>query len=344
MKWVCVLAILLCCAGVETILTDEKNETLPSLETKSSVSYEITLLRLMINQETSLRLALVKHVHELISDVSLMKQSLRKSETTIEGLKQTIVSLQRENMELQNISNARINHLGTKVQSVNDSINSVLEQKTSITGLQQTIETFTNQVNSLQEENGEIKNRSINNHARLMELKTKLRTVNEDVNTQFDSLQLECNGINNVTMNNFAMIMELKTKLQTINESVITLHDQVDIIQSESDRELFNKTTDVLGYIRVEIQNFSRTLSDFRKHRETENELMEKLENHFNSSLGNLTYVNSPTNKELNSLEAHFAGIYMDIIQHEFLSQKECLDVKDSSSHECRQNILNRKS
>lgn len=317
MKWFYVLAILLCCACVETILsilTDGKNETLPSLKTKNLENYELTLLRLMINQETSLRLALVKHVHELISDVSLIKQSLRASETTIGGLKQTIVSLQRENMELKNSSNARINQLGTKLQSVTENINSVREQNTSITGLQQTVETFTIQVNLLQEENGEIKNRSINNHARIMELETKLRTVNEDVNIQFDSLQLESNGLNNETMNNFAMIMELKTKLQTINESVISLHDQVDIIQSESDRELFNKTSDVLGDIRVEIRNLSRTLSDFRKHRETENELMEKLENHFNSSLGNLTYLNSPTNKELNSLKVHFAGMYMHII------------------------------
>lgn len=164
-----------------------------------------------------------------------------------------------------------------------------------------------------------------------MELKTKLRTVNGDVNMQFDSLQLECNGINNETMNNSAMIMELKTKLQTINESVITLHDQVDIIQSESDIELFNKTSDVLGDIRVEIRNLSRTLLDFRKHRETENELMEKLENHFNSSLGNLTYVNSPTNKELSSPGDHFAGIYTIFFLQKFYFKREIkyLCVKD---------------
>lgn len=82
------IAILLCFTSVKTnrsILTDEKNKTLSSVETIKSESYELTLLRLMINQETTLRLNLVKHVHELISDVSLIKQSFRASETTIEG-------------------------------------------------------------------------------------------------------------------------------------------------------------------------------------------------------------------------------------------------------------------
>nr|XP_034326622.1 uncharacterized protein LOC109620900 isoform X2 [Crassostrea gigas] len=310
MKWICVIAILLCFTSVKTnlsILTDEKNKTLSSVETIKSESYELTLLRLMINQETTLRLNLVKHVHELISDVSLIKQSFRASETTIEGLKQTIVSLQRENMQLNNSSNARISELETKLQRVNEYINSVGEQKKSITGLQQTIETFTIQVNSLQEENGEIKNRSINNHARLMELKTKLRTVKEDVNMQVNSLQLERSGFRNGIINNHAMIMELKTRLQTVNESVSSLHEHVDVIQRESNRELFNRTNGVLGDIRVEIRNLSRTFSDFRKHREAENELMENLENHFNSSLGNSTYANSPTSKKFNSLEAHFS-------------------------------------
>lgn len=345
MKWFCVLAILLCCAGVETILsilTDGKNKTLPSLEAKNLENYELTLLRLMINQETTLRLALVKHVHELISDVSLIKQSLTASETTIEGLKQTVMSLQRGNMELKNgsrKSNARISELETKLQTVNENISSVQEQKTLIAGLQQTIEAITIQVNSLQNENGEIKNRSINNHARIMELETKSHTVNEDVrgtlqkqeplllglqqateslNIKVNSLQLERNGFKNGTINNHAMIMELKTRIQTVNESVSSLHEHVDIIQRESDGELFNRTNSVLGDIKVEVRNLSRTLSDFRKHREKENELMEKLENHFNSSLGNSKYVNSHTNKELSSLDVHFAGI----ILHEIFISK----------------------
>lgn len=104
MKWIGALVMLLCCACVEaflSILTDGKNKSLPSLETKNLGSYEVNLLRIMINQETTIRLALVKHVHELISDVSIIKQSLTASETRIEGLKHTIVSLQREYMELK---------------------------------------------------------------------------------------------------------------------------------------------------------------------------------------------------------------------------------------------------
>lgn len=299
MKWICALVMLLCCACVEaflSILTDGKNKSLPSLETKNLGSYEVNLLRIMINQETTIRLALVKHVHELISDVSLIKQSLTASETRIEGLKHTIVSLQREYMELKHSSNAKISKLETKLQTVNENISSVQERKTSIAGLQQTVEALTIQVNSLQEENGEIKNRSIKNHARMMELETKLQTVKEDVRstlqkqdnyyplllglrqateslyTKVNSLQLERSEFKNGTINNYAMIMELKTRLQTVNESVSSLHEQVDIIQRESDGDMFNRTNGVLEDIKVEVRNLSRTLSDFRKHRETEDE------------------------------------------------------------------------
>lgn len=64
-----------------------------------------------------------------------------------------------------------------------------------------------------------------------------------------------------------------------------------------------------------------------------ENELMEKLENYFNLLFGNLIYVNFVINKELNSFEVYFVGIYMYIIQYEFLFLKESFDVKDSFSY-----------
>nr|XP_034334550.1 paramyosin isoform X3 [Crassostrea gigas] len=162
----------------------------------------------MINQETVIRLALVKNVHALVNDVTLMKKSLAASEARV-------------------------------------------------TGQQQTIDALKIQVNSLQQENNELKNSSRINEAR---------------------------------------IMELETKLQTVNENYGTLYDELNVIQKDSDdkrREMFNKTLSVLDDIKIEVRYLSVTLLDFKEHTEIENESRDKkyeeLERYnFNSSYEDL--------------------------------------------------------
>lgn len=52
--------------------------------------YELSILRQMIDQETDIRLALVKNVHALVCDVNLIKRGLAVSETTIVELRQMV--------------------------------------------------------------------------------------------------------------------------------------------------------------------------------------------------------------------------------------------------------------
>ncbi|XP_052709153.1 uncharacterized protein LOC128183949 [Crassostrea angulata] len=137
MRFVCMLAIFLRFTSADTTssLTDGENKTSTSLEVKDHEWNDLSILRQMVNQETVIRLALVKNVHALVSDVSLMKKSFAASETTISGLQQTIealstlvYSLQKENSELKNssiISQTRMMEFETRIQTLNESVSSL---------------------------------------------------------------------------------------------------------------------------------------------------------------------------------------------------------------------------
>eukprot|EP00105_Crassostrea_gigas_P011435 XP_011427101.1 PREDICTED: uncharacterized protein LOC105328052 [Crassostrea gigas] len=210
MRVVCILAILLSFSDAEPILsflTDGENKTSTSLENKDQKLDDLSILRQMINQETVIRLALVKNVHALVNDVILMKKSLAASEARVNGQLQTIDAL--------NI-----------------------------------------QLNSLQQENNELKNSSSISEAR---------------------------------------ITELETNLQSVNENYGTLHDKVNVIQKDSDdkrREMYNKTHSVLDDIKIEVRYLSVTLLDFKESTETENESRDKkyeeLERYFTNSFEEL--------------------------------------------------------
>ncbi|XP_065927338.1 paramyosin-like [Magallana gigas] len=227
MRVVCILAILLSFSDAEPIssfLTDGENKTSTSLESKDQEWNDLSILRQMINQETVIRLALVKNVHALVNDVTVIKKSLAASEARF-------------------------------------------------TGQQQTIDALKIQVNSLQQENNELKNSSRINEAR---------------------------------------IMELETKLQSVNENFSTLRDELNVIQKDSDdkrREMFNKTHSVLDDIKIEVRYLSVTLLDFKESTETENESRDKkyeeLKRYFNNSVEELkaeivqTELNLTNNKVL---------------------------------------------
>lgn len=144
MMLVCMLAIFLGFASADTIssfLTDGENKTSTSLEIKEQEWNDLSILRQMINQETVIRLALVKNVHALVSDVNLMKKSFAASETTISGLQQTIkalntlvYSLQKENSEFKNssiISQTRMMEFETRLHILNESV-SFLHDKLNV--------------------------------------------------------------------------------------------------------------------------------------------------------------------------------------------------------------------
>ncbi|XP_052709148.1 uncharacterized protein LOC128183947 [Crassostrea angulata] len=140
MMLVCILAIFLSFAHADTIssLTDGENTTSTSLESKDQEWNDLSILRQMINQETVIRLALVKNVHALVNDVNLMKKGSAASETTVSGLQQAIealntlvYSLQKENSELKNssiISKAKMMEFETRIQTLNESVSSLYDK------------------------------------------------------------------------------------------------------------------------------------------------------------------------------------------------------------------------
>ncbi|XP_065927102.1 putative leucine-rich repeat-containing protein DDB_G0290503 isoform X1 [Magallana gigas] len=202
-------------------LTDN-NKTTTLQENKTPDCYEISFLRQMINQETVIRLALVKNVHALVNDISILKESFAASETKISELQRTVDAL--------NI-----------------------------------------QVNSLQQENGQLKKSSLISQAKSM---------------------------------------ELETKFQNVSDNVSALHGQLNVIRKESDdkrQEVFNKTNAVLDDIKIEVRYLSVTLLDFKERTEIENESRDKkyseLERHSNTSIESLKVKNSLT-KEFGNLKS----------------------------------------
>ena len=116
-------------------LTDNNNKTTTLQENKTPDCYEISFLRQMINQETVIRLALVKNVHALVNDISILKESFAASETKISELQRTVdalniqvSSLQQENGQLKEsslISQAKSMELETKFQNVSDNVSAL---------------------------------------------------------------------------------------------------------------------------------------------------------------------------------------------------------------------------
>lgn len=115
-------------------LTDN-NKTTTLQENKTPDCYEISFLRQMINQETVIRLALVKNVHALVNDISILKESFAASETKISELQRTVdalniqvSSLQQENGQLKKsslTSQAKSMELETKFQNVSDNVSTL---------------------------------------------------------------------------------------------------------------------------------------------------------------------------------------------------------------------------
>ena len=122
-----------------SFLTDGDNKTSTTLENKDHAWNDVDFLRQIINQETVIRLALVKNVQTLVGDVIQMKKSITTSELTISALQQTVGnlnrrvdSLEQENKQLKNSSvvlqdrvlnlEARLNDMNNNVSSLNENL------------------------------------------------------------------------------------------------------------------------------------------------------------------------------------------------------------------------------
>ena len=125
--------------ALSSLLTDGDNKTSTTLENKEHAWNDVDFLRQMINQETVIRLALVKNVQTLVGDVIQMKKSITTSELTISALQRTVEnlnrrvdSLEQENKQLKNSSvvlqdgvlnlETRLNDMNNNVSSLNENL------------------------------------------------------------------------------------------------------------------------------------------------------------------------------------------------------------------------------
>lgn len=198
MRLVCMLGIILSLVRVEAVssfLTDGENKTSTSMESKNKELDDLSILRQMINQETVIRLALVKNVHALVNDVTVLKQSLATSEWKISELQRTVASLQQENGELKkssSSSDSRIMELETKLQTVNENVSSLSDhlyiiQKDS----EEKRQFYFNKTNSvLNDVKIEVRYLSVT----LLDFKEKTETENESRDKKYEELERHFNS------------------------------------------------------------------------------------------------------------------------------------------------------
>ncbi|XP_061191048.1 fibrinogen-like protein 1 isoform X2 [Saccostrea echinata] len=105
---------------------------------------EIDVLRQIINQETLIRVAVVKDVRAVVDDVRSVKRSMASSETMVSTLQQTLESLKSQVDSLN-----RDNTLAQKVEVLQRQVYTLRQTKT----LKKRVETLERQVNTLSQDN-----------------------------------------------------------------------------------------------------------------------------------------------------------------------------------------------
>jgi regulator of replication initiation timing len=100
--------ILVNMISADSLLTDSKLESCPSVCLNHSTNLEISNLRQQLNQESLIRLSLTKQVYTLVSDMIAIKQKIagvfvegRQFEDKLEAMEKTMEVLRSENKILR---------------------------------------------------------------------------------------------------------------------------------------------------------------------------------------------------------------------------------------------------
>ena len=152
-----------------SILTDQENKTSTTLEGKEHAWSDVDFLRQMINQETVIRLSLVKNVQALVSDVNLMKKSITTIEMTISALQQTIETL-NVRMDSLEKENKRLK------ESNNNYQDTVYDLKTTLDTVNVSVNSLNQNLDTAQKQNDEKRQNTMNNTNRVLEdIKVEVR-------------------------------------------------------------------------------------------------------------------------------------------------------------------------
>ncbi|XP_061187003.1 uncharacterized protein LOC133195155, partial [Saccostrea echinata] len=200
-----------------SVVTDNDNHTLTSLEEIKVDAKNTDVFRQLLNQETLIRISLVKNVHTLMKDMVDMKQFLtflqesqKESSSLISNLRTEVASLKEQNKKLNN-----------DIISLKENAEIVKENLTELLKIQQTVDrnmevkrqTFESNISSvLGDLKTEVRYQSVtlldlNKHTMDME-KTLPKTIEEKNAKDYEMLNESFNNLN-------ADLMATKRRLLT---------------------------------------------------------------------------------------------------------------------------------
>lgn len=266
-------------------LTDNNNKTTTLQENKTPDCYEISFLRQMINQETVIRLALVKNVHALVNDISILRESFAASETKISQLQRTVdalnlqvSSLQQENGQLKKsslISEAKSMELETKFQNVSDNFSALHVQ-----------------LNVIQKESDD-----------------KRQEMFNKTNTALDDIKIEVRYLS-VTLLDFKERTEIENESRDKKYSELERHSNTSIESLKVKNSLTKEFGNLKSFVQnlqdsqTEItENLNKTVARF----DTQFTLSEHTQQKFSSALASLETAQTKLSKSIDDKSNHHA-------------------------------------
>uniref|UniRef100_A0A8W8J637 C1q domain-containing protein n=1 Tax=Magallana gigas TaxID=29159 RepID=A0A8W8J637_MAGGI len=200
--------VLMLIVQVSTIsmLTDDETKNLTSLNLDSIHSNNVDVFRQLLNQETIIRMTLVKNVHALMKDMLTLQEKLTAAENRISKihtstdhdiskLKEEVKLLKTENEFLKNNSaqvRADIDHLNENLTDLSNTLTDVKIEVRYLsitlfdinTNLRETAEILQHHNNSMKNINSDIANNDRKQSASLLELgKQHVRFIDDIRNT-----------------------------------------------------------------------------------------------------------------------------------------------------------------
>ncbi|XP_062578304.1 uncharacterized protein LOC134240220 [Saccostrea cucullata] len=204
-----------------SILTDGSIKNSTDLDFGSLDTKHVDVFRQLLNQETLIRMTLVKNVHALMKDMVSLQQSLVSSESEMSSLKETttreIAELKKEvrSLKLEN------NRLSNKVTICNENIESLKENLTMVDVSRRVFETQLLQEKQMFEQN---------TSGILADIKTEVRYLSItllDLNEH--SLEIDKN-IPKLIDNRYELISgRLNESLEAYNAELRSANDKVSL-------------------------------------------------------------------------------------------------------------------
>jgi predicted nucleic acid-binding Zn-ribbon protein len=209
--------------GVPLVTDDAKNST--KMEVSTNAINNVEIFRQLLNQETLIRMTLVKNVHALMKDMVTLKQSLLIAENGLSDLKQT------NEQEIKTLKD-EIKQLLQENQKLKDKTNEISNQSSSII---KDVEGIRNDGKQFQSRFSEGRERFEKNMSKILtDTKTEVRYLSItlfDLDERARKMQNEIPGRVEEVYNNIS---------KSLNKSLIQVEDN--LVASNKNQEHLKNT------------------------------------------------------------------------------------------------------